>query len=628
MLARILPYEETPGVQQKYVLHSRKVQRMLSDVTKSSFLNIMLSLVLVVASLYWARAVLIPLALALLLTFLLQPIVEAIHRKGVSRAPAAALVVVLVSLVIGAVGWVVVTQFSSLAYELPHYKGNLKQKIDDLRSASRGSVFKKIQETMDELTREFEKNQPVTPTQQEPVAVLTPGPSLLSYVPSLLEFLATASLVLGLLLFMLIAHTDLRDRLFRLVGYGRLTVTTKALDEAGRRISRYLLMQSIVNGTYGCAVSLGLCVLGVPYALLWGLLAAALRFIPYIGPPLGALLPVGLSLAVFPGWLKPLLVGGLFILLELITNMILEPWLYGRSAGVSKVALLVAIMFWTWLWGPVGLLLSTPLTVCLGVLGKYVPQLTCLGVLLSAEQVTELNRYYQRLVARDQDGAVEIVAELLQTQTLTEVYDAVLVPALYYAKQDQQRNNLTPDEAHYVYQATYDLVEHLGDPHTSTSASTMPVAQTEDTAAGLPPPVRILGCPAHDEADEIALQMLQHTLDSLRFAVEITRTALLTAEVLSLVEQTSPAVICIGLVPPGGFAQTRYVCKRLRISFPQLPIIIGCWGSTAEEEEHLTLLRLDSLTYIGTTLLETRHQIMQLSQAHAPLVPQAVPQVA
>lgn len=598
---------------------------MLSDINKSSLLNIMLSLVLVVASLSWARAVLIPIALALLLTFLIQPIVEAIHRKGLGRAPAAALVVLLVSCVIGAVGWVVVTQFSNLAYELPRYKGNLIQKINDLQSASRGSVVEKIQETMDELTREFEKKQPVSPTQQEPVAVLTPGPSLLSYVPSLLEFLATASMVLGLLLFMLIAHADLRDRLFRLVGYGRLTVTTKALDEAGRRISRYLLMQSIVNGTYGGAVSLGLFALGVPYALLWGLLAATLRFIPYVGPPLGALLPISLSLAVFAGWLKPLLVGGLFALLEFITNMILEPLLYGRSAGVSKVALLVAITFWTWLWGPVGLLLSTPLTVCLGVLGKYVPQLTFLGVLLSDEQVTELNRYYQRLVAHDQDGAVEIVEELLQAQTLAEVYDTVLVPALYYAKQDQQRNTLTPEEAHFIYQATDDLVEDLGATHAATSASATPVAHAEDVAVVLPPKVRILACPAHDEVDEVALRMLQHTLDPLRFEVEITHTALLTTEVLSLVEQTSPALICIGLVPPGGFAQTRYVGKRLRLSFPQLPIIIGCWGATAEEEEHVTLLRLDSLTYIGTTLLETRHQIMQLPQVYASLVSQAVP---
>ena len=240
---------------------------MSSDVNKGSFLNITLSLVLVIGSLYWARAVLIPFALALLLTFVLQPIVAAIHRKGLGRTPAALLVVALVALVIGGVGWVVVTQFSGLAYELPHYKGNLKQKIDDLRNASRGGVFEKIQETIGELTREFEKNQPATPASQEPVTVLTPGPSLISYVPSFLEFLANAGLVLALLLFMLIAHADLRDRLFRLVGYGRLTVTTKALDEAGRRISRYLLMQSLVNGTYGCAVGLGLFGSWVGYRL-------------------------------------------------------------------------------------------------------------------------------------------------------------------------------------------------------------------------------------------------------------------------------------------------------------------------------------------------------------------------
>src|SRR5215470_378466 len=222
---------------------------MRSDVNMPSFLHIMLSFFLVIASLYWARAVLIPFALALLLAFLLQPIVATMHRKGLRRASAAVLVVVLVSLVIGAVGWAVLMQFSNLAYELPHYQGNLKQKIEDLRNAGRGGVLEKIQETIDELSREFEKHQQDTPAPQEPVAVLTPGPSLISYVPSLLEFLASAALVVALLLFMLIAHADLRDRLFRLVGYGRLTVTTKALDEAGRRISSYLLMQSLLNGT-------------------------------------------------------------------------------------------------------------------------------------------------------------------------------------------------------------------------------------------------------------------------------------------------------------------------------------------------------------------------------------------
>jgi hypothetical protein len=325
---------------------------------------------------------------------------------------------------------------------------------------------------------------------------------------------------------------------------------------------------------------------------------------------------------------KPLLVGGLFVLLELVTNMILEPLLYGRSAGVSQVALLMAIAFWTWLWGPVGLLLATPLTVCLGVLGKYVPQLAFLNVLLSDEEVTELNRYYQRLVARDQDGAVEVVEELLPTQTLTDVYDTVLLPALYYAGQDQRRGNLTAEEARFIYQATRELVDNLGASQAVTAAAEVPIVSAEDAAAALPPQVRMLACPAHDEADEVALQMLQHVLDPRRFAVDFTKTTLLTAELISLVEQASPELVCIGLVPPGGFAQTRYLCKRLRARFPTLPIVVGCWGGPKDEAEHLARLRLDDIAHTSTTLLETRNQIMQVPQIHTPLVSQAVASVA
>jgi hypothetical protein len=488
--------------------------------------------------------------------------------------------------------------------------------------------LEKIKEAIADLSREFEHSPRFTTASQEAVAVQPPGLSLVSYVPSFLGFLADAGLVLVLLLFMLIAHEDLRDRLFRLIGYGRLIDTTKALDEAGQRISRSLLMQAIVNGTYGCAVGLGLFCFGLPYALLWGLLAAALRFIPYVGPAVGAVLPIALSLAVFAGWVKPLLVGGLFVLLEFVTNMILEPLLYGRSAGVSQVALLMAIAFWTWLWGPVGLLLATPLTVCLGVLGKYVPHLAFLEVLLSDEEVTELNRYYQRLLARDQDGAVEVVEELLQTQTLTDVYDAVLLPALYFTEQDQKRDNLTVEEARFIYQTTSELVDNLGASPAATAVVAVPVAPTEDTAAALPPKVRILACPAHDEADEVALQMVQHVLDPMRFEVEFTKTTLLTAQVLSLVEQTSPEIVCIGLVPPGGFAQTRYLCKRLRARFPALPIVVGCWGGPKDEAEHLARLGLDSIVHTSTTLLETRNQILQVPRRPTPLVAQAVASVA
>jgi hypothetical protein len=308
--------------------------------------------------------------------------------------------------------------------------------------------------------------------------------------------------------------------------------------------------------------------------------------------------------------------------------MILEPLLYGRSAGVSQVALLMAIAFWTWLWGPVGLLLATPLTVCLGVLSKYVPQLAFLNILLSDEQVIELNRYYQRLVARDQDGAVEIVEDLLKTQTLVDVCDTVLLPALYYTEKDQRRNNLTAEEARFIYQATSELVDNLGASQVATPAVAVLVVPEEDAAATLPLPVRILACPAHDEADEVALRMVQHVLDPRRFAVEFSTTTRLTSEVVSLVEQTSPEIVCIGLVPPGGFAQTRYLCKRLRTRFPTLPLVVGCWGGSKDEAEHLARLGLDSIAHTSTSLLETRDQIMQVPRKHTPLVSQAVASVA
>jgi hypothetical protein len=241
--------------------------------------------------------------------------------------------------------------------------------------------------------------------------------------------------------------------------------------------------------------------------------------------------------------------------------------------------------------------------------------------------VTDLNRYYQRLVARDQDGAVEIVEALLQTQTLTDVYDAVLLPALYYTAQDQRRDNLTAEEARFIYQATSELVDNLGASQAATAAVAVPAVPEEDAAA-LPPKVRILACPAHDEADEVALRMVQHVLDPRRFAVECSKTTLLTAEVVSLVEQTSPAIVCIGLVPPGDFAQTRYLCKRLRARFPTPPIVVGCWGGPQDEADHLARLQLDSIAHTSTTLLETRHQIMQVPQRHTPLVSHAVASVA
>jgi predicted PurR-regulated permease PerM len=345
--------------------------------------------VLIIASLYWGQAVLIPVALAILLTFLLSPLADVLERIALKRLPSVIVVVVLTFSLLAGIGWIVTLQFVSLANELPKYTGNIKQKIADVRGARKGGALEKVQKTVEEVKTEIQKSdEPTKAKDQRRPVIVQPMESAAfwpdrSAIGPMVEPLARAGLVIVLVILMLIQREDLRNRLIRLVGYGSFKVTNQALEEAGQRISRYLLMQTIINASFGLAVGFVLYLIGLPYAVLWGFLAMALRFIPYIGPFAAASMPSILSLAVFEGWHWPMVVAGLFLALELLINMVLEPLLYSESAGVSGVGLVVAIAFWTWLWGPVGLVLATPLTVCVVVLGRYVPGIDFIGVLIS-----------------------------------------------------------------------------------------------------------------------------------------------------------------------------------------------------------------------------------------------------
>jgi predicted PurR-regulated permease PerM len=585
---------------------------LLSVSRKLPLLYVLASLTLITASLYWAKAVLIPVALAIQLAFLLSPVVQAVRRLGIGRVPAVLLVVVVVFACLGGLSWTIFQQMAQLIDDLPRYEDNIKRKITDVRGAGKGSLLEKAQTAAKEVTEELEKSE--QGSAEKPVPVVVQAPSALWQLPTLLEPLATAGLVLVLVIFILLERGDLRNRVIRLVGYRRLTLTTRALDEAGQRISRYLLMQSILNGSFGVVVGCGLWLIGLPYALLWGVLAAVLRFIPYVGPTIAALFPIVLSLAVFPDWDQPLMVMGLIVLLELAANMIMEPVLYGRTIGVSAVALMVAIAFWTWLWGPIGLLLATPLTVSLGVLGRYVPQLEFLGVLLNDEPVLETHTsYYQRLVAQDQDEAVELVEEYFSAHSIAEVYEEVLVPALYAAKKDQACGNLTADEMHFVVQTTREIVENLSlhlrpSPLSDTTAVDTPAP---DTGASPLPKVPLVFCPVHDAADELVLLMLQHLLDPSHYDIELLHPTMLASEVVTLVEQQGVGLICLGTLAPGGLAQTRYLCLRLRTRLPELKIVVGRWGFSGSGEESWDMLREAGADIVATTLHETCIQLMQ-----------------
>ena len=573
--------------------------------------------VLVVGVLYWAQAVLVPFALAILLTFVLAPPVAWLER-WIGRVPAVLLGVTLVFTLLGLAGWGLTRQIQQLAADLPGYRANIQAKIADVRVAGKGGTVEQLQETFEDLKGDLGASTPPAGTASRPV-VMTPetaaGFGGFSWLGPVVGPLGTASLVIVLVMFMLLERRDLRDRLIGLFGQGRLAITTKAFDEAGCRVSRQLLMQSLVNAVYGIGVAIGLSFLGVPYPFVWAALGAALRFIPYVGPVLGAGAPILISLAALEGWKGPLMVVALFVALELFTNLVLETVLYAGAAGVSQVALLVSVAFWTWLWGPLGLLLATPLTVCLVVLGKHVPGLEFLGTLMADRPALapEYN-YYQRLLARDQSEAADLVERYIKSNRPPSVYDALLLPALNYAERDRLEGRLSQAEESTVSDSTRELTADAAD-WISAVASELPGSKTAAAAPELPGqrlPLRVLGCAANGTSDALALGMLAHLVEDLPIEMEIHPTRLHTNALVSLLRDQNMSVLCIGDLPPSPPSRTRYVVKRLRVALPDLRIVVGRWAPTALADESSDELMADGATIVAATLLDTRDYLASL----------------
>ena len=582
-------------------------------------LSTLVGLVIMVGCLYWAREVLVPVALAVLLTFLLAPLVTLLERRGVPSVPAVVLVVVLALGVVSGVGAMLVTQVVSLGAELPSYKDNIKQKISDLRLLGRSSGLEPVKDTVTraagEVERDVEKTKPPESKQPKPTpVVIQPGSgSGLLHLPAALvpwlDPLTRAGLVVLLVPFMLLSRHELRNRMVRLVGFSRLAVTTRALDEAGDRVTRYLLTQSLVNATFGTLVGIGLFVVGVPYAMLFGFLGGALRFIPYVGVWIGAGLPIALSMAVFPGWGKALLVLGLFAILELFTSAVLEVLLYARSAGVSEVGLLVAIAFWAWVWGPIGLLLATPLTVCLVVFAKYVPELEFIWIVMGDTPVFSIDvLVYQRLLAMDQDEASDVVERYAAERSAEQVYDEVLLPVLLHAARDHSRGRLDEDEERAVVAAVRELVDELDMPAATPSAGALER-------------IAVFGCPARSEADAVALLMLRDTLAPLGVDVEIGAPGQLSAESVQQVRDRGVGVVVVASVPPGGLAHARYLCKRLRASLPEIRIIVGRWSSPEDAAEMRAALTAAGADTVGTRLLEIRDAVLEVARTQSGAMP-------
>jgi predicted PurR-regulated permease PerM len=582
--------------------------------------------VVIVGCLYWAQAIFVPLTLAIFLAFVLTPLVNGLQRHRIARVTAVLLVTTGGILLLGGIVWGVTHEFTTLVRDLPQYKGNIQQKIRSLRDVGAGTPFSTVTRMMREILGEEDDSsnkqathsqqgadgsRSATPPRPTPVAIQPEAPAWLSRLPSFLGSLADtlAALVLTfvLVIFMLLKREDLRNRVIRLAGRDQIAVTTKALDEATQRISRFLLTQAISNAAFGLVVSIGLFFIGIPYAFLWGFLAALLRYLPYVGTWIAACLPLLLGIAAFDSWLPPLLVLALFSTIELIYSNAIEPRIFGRSMGVSEVALLMAAAFWAFLWGPIGLLLSNPLTVCLVVLGKYVPQMEAFNVLMGDEPALAPEvTFYQRLLARDEHEALQLVEAHRQNGSSEQVYDELIIPALGIAKHDRERDELTDDDEQFILRAVRGIVEDLGEKIDAKAAADADSAAPVNGQPSVVDKLRVMGLPARDEADELALEMFRQLLDPARWDMEIASTEMLSAEFVAKAEQQRPDLICVSALPPGGLSQARYLCKRLRAKLHDAKILVGRWGLMQGLEQNRDQLREAGADEVDATLLATR----------------------
>jgi predicted PurR-regulated permease PerM len=587
------------------------------------------TIVILVAALYFGKELFVPLALAALFSFLLAPIVHGLERLRLGRIVAVVLTTLLVSAGIGALGWVVWRQTSDLADNVERYRANVERKLATLRGAGETPIAK-IEKSIEEATQPREEGDGAStadrasgpsPSRPVPVDVVPRRPGFMTALRDLfgplLAPLGTAAVVFVLTIFMLVYHEDVRDRLIRLVSHGQIVVTTQALAEASDRISRYLGTTLVVNALYGVPVGVGLWLLGVPNAVLWGLLATLLRFIPYLGPWIAASFPIVLSIAVFPDWWGTLRVALLFVGMEVIGNNVVEPWLYGRRTGLSPLAVIVAAVFWTWLWGVVGLFLAIPLTLILAVAGRYVPQLAFLNVLLGDEPgLGPQERFYQRLVAADADEASEVADEYLADHPVERFYDDVVLPALRAAKHDVVEGRLDPESMRFVRAATQDLIEEVSERHHGAPAAERRTAVEDPTAPEPASPyrgARVLFLPAGDETDALAGRMLAEVLRRDGIETRLMAGTSVTGEMAEAVRTERPHVVCVGGIPPYAILRARHLCKRLRAADGDTRIVVALWDPATDPARIEERMRSSCADRVAVTLEKAAEAVRALA---------------
>ena len=630
---------------------------------------------MVVASLYYARDVLIPLAVAALLAFLLRPLAGLLEKWRLGRVAPVFLAMLLAMGAVGLVGWVLEAQFVDMAGKLPDLREEIQRKIADLRGLSGefGEATRNVEKTVHEAVAPSSTPPvpapstlgatpappapalpPVSPQNPLPVRNYPESPSAADNVTGILmqapRPLATAGLVIVFAIFMLLKREDLRDRIIRLTSRGRVNFSTQAVDDAADRISRYLLTLLFTNAAYGLTVALGLWIIGLtlgaaeggfPNVLLWALLCGVLRFVPYVGPVIGAVFPLATAFGFFHNNSIFLVALMMFVGLEILVSQFIEPLLYKSSTGISALAILVSAVFWTAVWGPIGLLLSVPLTVLLVVMGKYVPQLKFLDILLGDKPVLEPpERIYQRLLALDQEEAVELAQEYAKERSVEALYEEVLIPVLTMSTHDSNRGKLDDRRERFIHKSLRVIVEELGEkqplppgplpeepPQVRTPGNGKPGEPPRPEPSGKAPEplvarvqvpvgctVNVLVLPAGEEADEIAGLMLAQLLEGRGYRAAVSSASALVGEVLAMVEQRQTHVVCVSAMPPGSVARARYLCKRLREKHADLRIIVGLWAFRGDLEPTNSRLALTAPGQLVINLREAQEHIDLLAQ--------------
>jgi len=568
----------------------------------------------IVAALYFGREVLLPMALAVLLSFVLAPLVKLLQRLYLPRFAAVAIVVLFAFGVIFGLGTLMFAQISQLAGDLPRYQSNFGEKIKTLRGATTASgTLEQASQVLRNLQKELDRPKTAksgspsapdagaVPDRPIPVEVRQPDPgalqTLATLISPLIQPLATTGIILIFVVFILLQQQDLRNRLIRIAGSHDLQRTTMAMDDAGKRLSRLFLMQLALNATFGLIIGLGLWAIGVPSAPLWGLLAMALRFVPYIGAIVAAIFPLIIATAVDPGWSMMLKTAALFLVVEPLIGQVIEPMVYGHSSGLSPVAVVVSAAFWTWLWGPIGLILATPLTMCLVVLGRHVERLRFLEVLLGDRPaLSPSESAYQRMLAGDPIETTEQAQSFLKDRTLTEYYEQVLMGALRLAWTDLQRGRLDQQEAERIRNTVSELVEDLESHSDSRRAVSEDGVAPENlehageagsAEASLSPLINrfegtVLCIPGLGPLDETVAMPLAQLLRREGVAAISKETETLSISKLFGLDLKDVALICLCYLEHATPAQLHYASRRLRRKAPGVPILVGIFNETGQ----------------------------------------------